>query len=238
MRPVRRQLRPAGRLQKGVAATHMDALCKIRDLQRAVARFEGMFEARYGICLNEGMVLCTLSKVERMCPGELGEAMGLTPSNMSKVLRAAETKGLVARELCCRDRRQTFYSLTGNCSARWTAAPSRSPSSCATGSGRNKGRSGGRKKPQPRRAREGTERRARLLSSPFRLRRTRRCGRRRPLRQASVQPHEKTPNVLRRKWRQSGKFDLPLRDHNRIRCTSWTGSRIFCSNTRPCRPWW
>ena len=99
----------------------MDTLCKIRDLQRAVAHFEGMFEERYGICLNEGMVLCTLSKAGKMCPGELGEAMGLTPSNeamgltpsnMSKVLRAAETKGLVARELCCRDRRQTFYSLT------------------------------------------------------------------------------------------------------------------------------
>lgn len=90
----------------------MDTLCKIRDLQRAVAHFEGMFEERYGICLNEGMVLCTLSKAGKMCPGELGEAMGLAPSNMSKVLRAAETKGLVARELCCRDRRQTYYTLT------------------------------------------------------------------------------------------------------------------------------
>lgn len=90
----------------------METLCKIRDLQRAVNRFEGIFEERYGICLNEGMALCTLSKVERMCPGELGERMGLTPSNMSKVLRSAEEKGLVARELCCRDRRQTFYALT------------------------------------------------------------------------------------------------------------------------------
>ena len=213
MRPLRRELRPAGRLQEGVDAKDMDTLCKIRDLQRAVAHFEGMFEERYGICLNEGMVLCTLSKAGKMSQGSSAAATGARPTT--------------------RSRRRDASS-----SARWTAAPSRFPNSCATGSGRNKGRSGGRKKPQPRRAREGTERRARLLSSPFRLRRTRRCGRRRPLRQASVQPHEKTPNVLRRKWRQSGKFDLPLRDHNRIRCTSWTGSRIFCSNTRPCRPWW
>lgn len=90
----------------------MDKLCRIRDLQRAVMRFEATFEAHYGISLNEGMTLCTLSKVERMCPGELGEALGLTPSNMSKVLRTAESKGLVAREMCCKDRRQIYYSIT------------------------------------------------------------------------------------------------------------------------------
>lgn len=89
-----------------------DTLCRIRDLQRAINRFEAGFEERYGVCLNEGMALCTLSKTERMCPGELGERMGLTPSNMSKVLRAAEGKGLLRRELCCEDRRQTYYSLT------------------------------------------------------------------------------------------------------------------------------
>lgn len=89
-----------------------NTLCRIRDLQRAVNRFEAAFEERYGISLNEAMVLCTLSKSGRMCPGELGERMGLTPSNMSKVLRAAEQKGLVGRELCCQDRRQTFYTLT------------------------------------------------------------------------------------------------------------------------------
>lgn len=90
----------------------MDKLCRIRDLQRAVVQFEAAFERRYGISLNEGMTLCTLSKRPRICPGELGELLGLTPSNTSKVLRSAETKGLVARELCCKDRRQMFYSLT------------------------------------------------------------------------------------------------------------------------------
>lgn len=90
----------------------MDKLCKIRDLQRAVHRFEEAFEARYGICLNEGMTLCSLSKAERMCPGQLVELLGLTPSNTSKVLRSVESKGLVVREMCCKDRRQTYYSLT------------------------------------------------------------------------------------------------------------------------------
>lgn len=90
----------------------MDKLCRIRDLQRAVMRFEADFEAHYGISLNEGMTLCTLSRREKMCPGELGEALGLTASNMSKVLRTVESKGLARREMCCQDRRQFFYSLT------------------------------------------------------------------------------------------------------------------------------
>lgn len=90
----------------------MTDLCRIRDLQRAVHQFEAAFEKRYGICLNEGMTLCSLSKTEHMCPGELGELLGLTPSNTSKVLRSVELKGLVVRELCCKDRRQMYYSLT------------------------------------------------------------------------------------------------------------------------------
>ena len=90
----------------------MDKLCRIRDLQRAVNQFEAAFEKRYGICLNEGMALCSLANVERLCPGQLGELLGLTPSNTSKVLRSVESKGLVLRELCCHDRRQMYYSLT------------------------------------------------------------------------------------------------------------------------------
>ena len=90
----------------------MNRLCRIRDLQRAVMRFEADFETHYGISLNEGMTLCTLAGGGKMCPRELGDALGLTPSNMSKVLRAAESKGLVLREMCCKDRRQFFYSLT------------------------------------------------------------------------------------------------------------------------------
>ena len=99
-------------MQPSTKPHKMDKLCRIRDLQRAVMRFEADFEAHYGISLNEGMTLCSLSQCEKMCPGELGEALGLTPSNMSKVLRSVESKGLAVREMCCKDRRQFFYSVT------------------------------------------------------------------------------------------------------------------------------
>ena len=50
----------------------MDRLCRIRDLQRAVHQFEANLERLYGICLNEGMALCSLSKAGRLSCGELG----------------------------------------------------------------------------------------------------------------------------------------------------------------------
>lgn len=90
----------------------MDKLCKIRDLQRAVNRFEANLEQLHGISLNEGMALCSLSKAGRLSCGELGEMLGLTPSNTSKVLRSVENKGYVSRELGTEDKRQMYFSLT------------------------------------------------------------------------------------------------------------------------------
>ena len=90
----------------------MDKLCRIRDLQRAVVQFEAAFERRYGISLNEGMTLCTLSKRPRICPGELGELLGLTPSNTSKVVASIERKGYVSRVMGNHDKRHMYFSLT------------------------------------------------------------------------------------------------------------------------------
>lgn len=56
----------------------MDKLCRIRDLQRAVHQFEANLERLYGICLNEGMTLCSLSKAGRLSCGELSDLLGLT----------------------------------------------------------------------------------------------------------------------------------------------------------------
>lgn len=57
----------------------MNKLCKIRDVQRAVFQFEAWFEAEYGICLNEGMVSCSLSKEAKLSPGDMGGLLGLSP---------------------------------------------------------------------------------------------------------------------------------------------------------------
>lgn len=90
----------------------MDKLCAIRDLRQAVTRFEADFERRYGISLNEGMVLCSLKEGPRLSSGELGELLGLTPSNTSKVIAAAERKGLIARTLDHTDKRRMYFTIT------------------------------------------------------------------------------------------------------------------------------
>lgn len=90
----------------------MTRLCKIRDIQRSVAVFEASLAKQYGICLNEGMMLCSLSGGAPMTPGELGEQLGLTHSNTSKVLGSAENKGLIERRLCRQDKRRMYFSLT------------------------------------------------------------------------------------------------------------------------------
>lgn len=92
----------------------MEKLCKIRDIQRGVMAFEQHFIERYGICLNEGMALCSIYKSEnnKLTSGEIGELLGLTSSNTSKVISSIEKKELVERTLGKMDKRQMYFSLT------------------------------------------------------------------------------------------------------------------------------
>lgn len=89
-----------------------NTLCKIRDLYRAIAEFENSFAAAYGISLNEGMLLCTLLDNGRMTSSELADALGLSHSNASKVIRSAEEKGLITRQVGTRDKRLMNFMLT------------------------------------------------------------------------------------------------------------------------------
>lgn len=91
----------------------MEPLCRIRDLQRAIARFEEEFERNHGLNLNEGMALCMLVGRGHLCPGPLADRLGLSPSNTSKVLRSLESKGLVSCTPGHEDRRQICYTPTG-----------------------------------------------------------------------------------------------------------------------------
>lgn len=108
----------------------MDTLCKIRDLQHDIMAFEQKFIERYGICLNEGMILCSLKKSETgsLTSGELSALLGLTHSNTSKVIASVEKKGLIQRSLGASDKRTMFFTLTPsgaallssiNCETSW-----------------------------------------------------------------------------------------------------------------------
>lgn len=90
----------------------MEKLCKIRDIQRLIIQYEVEFEKLHGICLNEGMALCSLTKQEKLSSGELSEILGLTHSNTSKVIASVERKGYVERVMGQEDKRQMYFTIT------------------------------------------------------------------------------------------------------------------------------
>lgn len=87
-------------------------LCKIRDLYRAIGEFENRFTKTYGISLNEGMLLCTLQDNGQQTSSEIADALGLSHSNASKVIRSVEEKDLITRRVGKEDKRQMNFVLT------------------------------------------------------------------------------------------------------------------------------
>lgn len=89
----------------------MKFLCALRDLQRAMVLYENSFLNAYGISLNEGMLLYCLSD-KQLKATELAESIELTCSNCSKVIKLAEDKGYIARNIGKEDKRQMLFTLT------------------------------------------------------------------------------------------------------------------------------
>lgn len=89
----------------------MKALCTLRDIFRSIRDFEEAFQQKHDLCLNEGMLLCSL-KDGQMTSTELAEKLGLTPSNTSKVIKQVESKDFIERILGKEDKRQMYFSLT------------------------------------------------------------------------------------------------------------------------------
>ncbi|MDR2232653.1 MAG: winged helix DNA-binding protein [Tannerella sp.] len=73
--------------------------------------FEAVFQQRYGLCLNEGMALCTLQN-GRLSSKELADSLALARSNTSKVIKSLEIKMLIKRTLGKTDKRQMYFALT------------------------------------------------------------------------------------------------------------------------------
>jgi DNA-binding MarR family transcriptional regulator len=89
----------------------MKTLCALRDIYRSIRDFEELFQEKHDLGLNEGMLLCSL-KSGKLSSTELAEALGLTTSNTSKVIRSVENKGFIERILGKDDKRQMHFMLT------------------------------------------------------------------------------------------------------------------------------
>lgn len=86
-------------------------LCKIRDVYRAISEFEIDFQKKFGLCLNEGMLLCSLNE-NKYSSSQIAEILGLTNSNASKVIKSVENKELIKRILGKEDKRQMYFVIT------------------------------------------------------------------------------------------------------------------------------
>ncbi len=95
-----------------MAGQSKEPLCMVRDIYRLINDFESGMQADCGVGLNEGMLLCSLSKLGQSTSGQIAGLLGLTCSNASKVILSAEKKGLVERRVGERDKRQMLFQLT------------------------------------------------------------------------------------------------------------------------------
>ncbi len=89
-----------------------ERICRLRDIQRAIKQLDEDFETKFGIGLNEAMLLCTLNERGASSAGELSSELGLSRSNMSKVLSNVERRRYVERKISDTDKRVMIFSLT------------------------------------------------------------------------------------------------------------------------------
>lgn len=87
-------------------------ICFIRDLCRSIQELEAAVQKEYNLTLNECMLICTLSCEECCSSGHMADALRLTCSNTSKVIKSTEEKGLIKRMLGDKDKRQMNFVLT------------------------------------------------------------------------------------------------------------------------------
>lgn len=86
-------------------------LCGIRKIQTALRHFEDTLRNETGLSLNDAMCLCAVSKGIQE-PGSIAREMELSPSRLTRILDALETRSLVERKTADGDRRSVLVTLT------------------------------------------------------------------------------------------------------------------------------
>ena len=105
----------------------METLCRIRDIYRAISEFEVQFMQEFDLSLNEGLLLCTLLNTPKLTSSEIAEALGLSASNASKIIRSVEEKKLITRLVGKADKRQMHFALTPEGKNRITVIKNSTP---------------------------------------------------------------------------------------------------------------
>ena len=90
----------------------MEAICKLKDVYKALYTFEKEFADKNGITINEGMILCCLKDGSSKSANELCGFIGLSNSRVSRVINSVEEKGYITRSMGVTDKRQMIFTLT------------------------------------------------------------------------------------------------------------------------------
>lgn len=92
----------------------MEAICKLKNIYKALYNFEKEFVRKNGITINEGMILCCLKDGHPRSANEIYDFVGLSGSRVSRVLNMIEEKGLIWRKMGTEDKRQMIFSMTND----------------------------------------------------------------------------------------------------------------------------
>ena len=89
----------------------VNCICTLRNIYKAVNQCEKEFATKFGLTLNEAMLLCSL-ETKSLCASDLAEATDMQCSQTSKILKSLEDKNLIERTLGKEDKRNMFFMLS------------------------------------------------------------------------------------------------------------------------------
>lgn len=89
----------------------MNCIYTLKNIYKVINQCEKEFASKYGLSLNEAIVLCSLDG-KTLCASEIAENSDLQCSQTSKILKSLEDKNLIERTLGKTDKRNMFFMLS------------------------------------------------------------------------------------------------------------------------------
>ena len=90
----------------------MELICQIKDIYKALYSFEKEFAKKFGMTINEGMLLCCMKDMREHSANEIVGFIGLSNPRVSKIITSVEKKGWIVRKMGVNDKRKMIFSLT------------------------------------------------------------------------------------------------------------------------------
>ncbi|MDL2227773.1 MarR family transcriptional regulator [Odoribacter sp. OttesenSCG-928-L07] len=90
----------------------MEIICQIKDVYKSLYSFEKEFVKKFGMTINEAMLLCIMKDNLPHSAYEIAEFIGLSNSRVSKIIMSVEERGWIIREIGTEDKRKMIFFLS------------------------------------------------------------------------------------------------------------------------------